>query len=144
MKLHPRQSNGWTLIELLVLIAILALIFSLVPCAPRGARTRARQVAWLNNLKQIAFAHLIYAAEHDGKLPFEISTNRSFRARARSDRAPRWSNGNAMAFLLTGTGHRTADSTDDVGAWPATLTLSYWLESRRHLRRIQFLPLRRE
>jgi type II secretory pathway pseudopilin PulG len=77
MKLHPRQTNGWTLIELLVLIAILAVIFSLVPCAPRGARTRARQVACLNNLKQIAFANLIYAAEHDGKLPFEISTNRS-------------------------------------------------------------------
>jgi type II secretory pathway pseudopilin PulG len=77
MKLRPRQRQGWTLIELLVLIAILAVVFSLVPCAPRGARTRAQRVACLNNLKQIAFASLIYAEEHGGKLPFEISTNRS-------------------------------------------------------------------
>ena len=38
---------------------------------------------------------------------------------------PGWSNGNAMAFLISGTGHRTADAADDIGGSPATLTITY-------------------
>jgi hypothetical protein len=41
---------------------------------------------------------------------------------------PNWSNGNAMAFLISGTGHRTADSADDIGGSPATLAVSYTTE----------------
>jgi len=41
---------------------------------------------------------------------------------------PGWSDGNAMAFFITGTGHRTADAADDIGGTPPTLTLSYWPE----------------
>ncbi|HEY0552508.1 MAG TPA: hypothetical protein VGF13_23105, partial [Verrucomicrobiae bacterium] len=41
---------------------------------------------------------------------------------------PGWSNGNAMAFLISGTGHRTADAADDIGGTPPTLTVSYWPE----------------
>ena len=38
---------------------------------------------------------------------------------------PDWTNGNAVAFLITGTGHRTADAADEVGGTPATLTVSF-------------------
>ncbi len=38
---------------------------------------------------------------------------------------PGWTNGGALAFLITGTGHRTADSADDIGGSPATLTVNY-------------------
>jgi hypothetical protein len=41
---------------------------------------------------------------------------------------PGWSNGNAMAFLITGSGHRTADAAEDPGGSPATLTVSYTTE----------------
>ena len=41
---------------------------------------------------------------------------------------PDWTNGNAMAFLLSGTGHRTADSADKVGGSPAMLKVEYWTE----------------
>ena len=41
---------------------------------------------------------------------------------------PGWSNGNAMAFLISGTGHRTAQAADEVGGLPATLTVNYWPE----------------
>ncbi len=41
---------------------------------------------------------------------------------------PGWVDGNAMAFLITGTGHRTADSADKVGGQPATCTVNYWPE----------------
>jgi hypothetical protein len=38
---------------------------------------------------------------------------------------PGWSSGNAMVFLINGTGHRTADAADENGGSPATLTISY-------------------
>lgn len=41
---------------------------------------------------------------------------------------PGWSNGNAMAFIVSGSGHRTAESADKPGGLPATLTITYWRE----------------
>ncbi len=41
---------------------------------------------------------------------------------------PGWAPGNAMAFVLFGTGHRTADAADKPGGIPAALTVSYWPE----------------
>ena len=41
---------------------------------------------------------------------------------------PGWTNGGALAFLITGTGHRTADSADEAGGQPATLTVNYRTE----------------
>lgn len=41
---------------------------------------------------------------------------------------PGWTSGSALAFLISGTGHRTADSADKSGGTPATLTVNYNLE----------------
>jgi len=41
---------------------------------------------------------------------------------------PGWANGNAMAFLIQGAGHRTADAVDKPGGFPPMLTVDYWLE----------------
>jgi hypothetical protein len=38
---------------------------------------------------------------------------------------PGWQSGNAIAFLITGTGHRTADSRDKSGGTPAALTVTF-------------------
>jgi hypothetical protein len=38
---------------------------------------------------------------------------------------PDWVEGNAAVFILTGTGHRTADSWDKTGGIPARLTVTY-------------------
>ena len=38
---------------------------------------------------------------------------------------PDWASGNAMAFLITGTGHRTAEANDKAGGTPPTLTINY-------------------
>ncbi len=38
---------------------------------------------------------------------------------------PGWSSGNALAFLIVGTGHRTAEAFDEAGGSPARLTVSY-------------------
>ena len=41
---------------------------------------------------------------------------------------PGWTSGNALAFIISGTGHRTAESADKAGGLPATLTVNYWPE----------------
>ena len=41
---------------------------------------------------------------------------------------PGWTSGNALAILINGTGHRTADAFDKTDAVPATLTIRYRLE----------------
>jgi hypothetical protein len=41
---------------------------------------------------------------------------------------PGWASGNAMAFLINGAGHRTADAADEAGGLPATFTVNYWPE----------------
>ena len=44
---------------------------------------------------------------------------------------PNWTRGNAMAFLISGAGHRTAESADKAGGFPATLTVDYTPELPR-------------
>jgi len=40
-----------------------------------------------------------------------------------------WQSGNAIAFIITGTGHRTADAFDKSGGVPARLTITYYTPS---------------
>jgi len=68
MKRSPRP-DGFTLIELLVVISIIALLIALLLPALRMARTTARQVTCMSNLKQTATGYNLYADDHDDYLP---------------------------------------------------------------------------
>jgi len=59
---------GFTLIELLVVIAIIALLLAIFMPVARAARERAQRAVCLSNLRQLTFAWVQYADEHDGKL----------------------------------------------------------------------------
>ncbi len=59
---------GFTLVELLVVIAIISLLSSILLPTLSAAKKRARMVICLNNLKQLAATHLIYAGDNDGVL----------------------------------------------------------------------------
>lgn len=61
-----RQATAFTLVELLVVIAIIALLASLLSPALRNARDKARQLACLNNLRQLGMAHMQYVNDYDG------------------------------------------------------------------------------
>ena len=65
---RPRRI-GFTLVELLVVIGIIAVLVGILLPALNKARESARQVNCLSNMKQIATATLMFANEHKGWMP---------------------------------------------------------------------------
>lgn len=65
MSIKPR---AFTLIELLLVIAIIAILAALLFPVFVQAREKARQTTCLSNLKQLGLAHLMYAQDYDETL----------------------------------------------------------------------------
>ena len=60
------KSKGFTLIELLVVISIIALLLSILLPSLQKAKEQGRSLVCQSNLKQIGFAALLWAEDHDG------------------------------------------------------------------------------
>ena len=64
-KSNSCSGAGFTLIELLVVISIIGLLLSIMLPALSRAKSNARRVACMSNLRQLGFAFLLYAADFD-------------------------------------------------------------------------------
>ena len=73
-----RKGKGFTLIELLVVISVIVLLIALLIPVLHAAREQGQRAVCLSNLRQLTFAWLAYANEHDGK----IVQNQGFYSRA--------------------------------------------------------------
>ncbi len=72
----PNARSGFSLVELLVVAAVIALLAGFAMEGAAHARGVAGRAACASNLRQIGAALLVYAGDHDGWLP-ETTHNRS-------------------------------------------------------------------
>lgn len=67
----PQQRRaGFTLVELLVVIGIIAILISILVPALSKAKDSANQLNCLSNLRQLGMAMVLYADQNHGNLPF--------------------------------------------------------------------------
>jgi prepilin-type N-terminal cleavage/methylation domain-containing protein/prepilin-type processing-associated H-X9-DG protein len=67
---RPSPARGFTLVELLVIIAIVAVLAALLLPALASAKERSKGTACLSNLRQIGLAIRAYAEDNGGDIPF--------------------------------------------------------------------------
>jgi prepilin-type N-terminal cleavage/methylation domain-containing protein/prepilin-type processing-associated H-X9-DG protein len=71
---HGRQSGrGFTLVELLVVIALIAILAALLFPVFSRIREKGWQTSCLSNLRQISLAVLMYAQDYDEMLPRDVT-----------------------------------------------------------------------
>jgi prepilin-type N-terminal cleavage/methylation domain-containing protein len=73
--LSRRALGAFTLVELLVVIAIIGLLAALLMPALQQAQLRAKRIECVSNLREIGLADHLFANDHGGKFPAEVSTN---------------------------------------------------------------------
>ncbi len=73
-----KKNKGFTLIELLVVIAIIALLMAIVMPALRVAKRKARILMCTSNVRQLTMSFLVYAEDHDTKLPHKPAESANY------------------------------------------------------------------
>jgi prepilin-type N-terminal cleavage/methylation domain-containing protein/prepilin-type processing-associated H-X9-DG protein len=71
-----RCRNGFTLIEIIVVIAIVALLSALLLPTVNSSIKKVRQTQSLANMKSITMAMITYAADHEMSIPSDVGSPR--------------------------------------------------------------------
>lgn len=70
---HHHKAEAFTLVELLVVIAIIGVLAALYLLATSRAKGRAVQIQCVGNLRQVGLAFQMFAEDHHGKYPMQVS-----------------------------------------------------------------------
>jgi prepilin-type N-terminal cleavage/methylation domain-containing protein/prepilin-type processing-associated H-X9-DG protein len=68
----PGRRSGFTLIELLVVIGMIGMLASILLPALARAKAKGQGIFCLNNARQLGFAWVMYADEHNGRLAYNL------------------------------------------------------------------------
>ena len=74
MKIHSnhRGARAFSMSELLLILAVIAVIAGLVLAGLDKARDRARRISCISNHKQVAMSFRLFANDQDGAYPFQF------------------------------------------------------------------------
>lgn len=70
---------AFTLVEVLVVIAVIAILAAILLPALTKAKDRAQGILCLNNTRQLLIGWRMYAGEYDDRLPYNLALSGSFR-----------------------------------------------------------------
>ncbi|WP_150107511.1 prepilin-type N-terminal cleavage/methylation domain-containing protein [Pedosphaera parvula] len=75
MRLSGNKGGGFTLVEMLVVIAIVAILAALLLPALSQTQAKARRIQCVSNLKQTGVAFHSFLHDHNDRFPMQLSTN---------------------------------------------------------------------
>src|SRR5882762_3784422 len=75
LAISKNQNRGLTVLEISVVLAVLLLLACLILAALYKANQVAHRISCTNNLKQAGLSFEIFANDHRGKFPMQLSTN---------------------------------------------------------------------
>jgi len=76
IRLAPRTLRAFTTFELLIVVAVLAILAAMLLPALANAKGEGQQIHCVNNLKQVGLSYRVFAVDHEDLFPMSLATNR--------------------------------------------------------------------
>lgn len=69
MKIGSAESRGFTLVEMLVVVGVIAILAGLLMPSLSRAKQKASRIKCLSDIRQLSLSATLYATDHDGQFP---------------------------------------------------------------------------